>query len=447
MKQKRLLTVAVLVCAAFLSTAVPVLAQIEAFIMPESDFLRVEGQLSVAPNSSRFSLRLFPNAQITVLWTEGMEDYIVERGVLGTIVTVNLRDPEGQRSLHLAYEGFLDLHSGDPLVLDKDAMWFPEFSIPIVLPEVVPSYPDHWHLIYDEPLGSYPVLVLSTEQDSEFQIGMDWTDPAQREPQLEPVLELELELEPELELELEPEPEPPTQDIPSPVYTPEPVLEHQLPSVSLSSTAGTDSELGNMILRFDKAISTQDEDLLTALVNPDLQRLGLVEYLLAIPPRLLPVESQIKTIEFLEEGAKVGITIYSGGESLYDAHMIWTKLEDTWLISKFMMHPHLQPAPQALLASLEGFVAELQAAVSSGDSELIEEKLGLRDPAERLLAVEFFQKLNGQEPWQTFITNPSQFQLLVLVKQSPITHVVVSLELAPDLTGWRVATFDALPIN
>ena len=73
-----------LIVAALFCAAGQVHAQIQAFLLPESNFLRVEGELAIAPTSPRFSLRLFPNAQITALWTEGIADYTVDRAYQGT---------------------------------------------------------------------------------------------------------------------------------------------------------------------------------------------------------------------------------------------------------------------------------------------------------------------------------------------------------------------------
>ena len=60
--------------------SVPTQAAVNVLFMPESGFLRVEGSITMDPQTTRPSLLLFPNAQITMIWVDGLQDYKVDRG-------------------------------------------------------------------------------------------------------------------------------------------------------------------------------------------------------------------------------------------------------------------------------------------------------------------------------------------------------------------------------
>lgn len=418
-----------LIVAALFCAAGQVHAQIQAFLLPESNFLRVEGELAIAPTSPRFSLRLFPNAQITALWTEGIADYTVDRGLLGTLVTVRLNDYGSEKMLYLGYEGFVDYGAEDPLILDRDRLWFPEFSIPTAEPELELIVPEGWYRLEVYNPG-YPTVVLSRDSEMEWELDLA-LQPVEPEVEHSPLLPSE----PEPELELEPEPLP----LPSP--------SQQEVALTVIPDALYD-EVSNLVLRLDTAISQRDEALLRELVGQELQADGLVDYFTAAPQQILPVESQIRTL--VVEGAEgyVEATIFSRGQPLYDTEMHWAGDGlGSWVLTEFSMHPHTPSAPQALLDSLRGFADQLQRAVATGSAPHIEELVGITDPQERAAAVKLLMDLNTAEPWEVFVVEPHQFRLLTLIRHSPRTHVAASLRLMPDPTGWRIAALEALPVN
>lgn len=436
-------------CAAFLCASTLAHAQIQAFIMPDSGFLRVDGQVTINPAGPQFSLRLFPGAQVTVLWTEGIEDYSIDRGFLGTVVTVRLREYGSARELHLAYEGFLALQN-DPLTLGRDSLWFPEFSIPVEVSQFFIQHPDDWHLY--QPQDSYPVLVLSTQSDldiNKVQIVKEPIAPAEpppfpdeEAPSPEPAQTELAQIEP---MQVEPAqaesiPEPPAAE-------PIPSAEPPAPPISLAVRSdGPAGELSNLIVRWDEAVSARNVDFLTAHIGAELRKQGLVDYLKNIPSAVLPLESQITNLEITERDGTLTTIMISGGQPLYDAFMVWIKIADGWELQRFTMHPHQPAAPQGLIDSIKGYVRELQEAAAV-DREVIEELLGLPEPAQRAIAVSLFQGLNKEEPWQVIVTNPREFRATILVRHSPRTDVAIDLELAAEPTGWRVASFHAYPIN
>lgn len=405
-------------CAVFLCASTFAHAQIQAFIMPESGFLRVDGQVTINPTGPQFSLRLFPGAQLTVLWTEGIEDYSIDRGYLGTVVTVRMREYGSERVLHLAYEGFL-AEQTDPLTLGRDSLWFPEFSIPMQVSEFFISHSDGWHLYQLE--DSYPVLVLSTQAELD-------------------ITKVQMAQEPVLPAQPLPPPEEP--EIPE-----TPAVEPPPPPISMAiRTDGPAQELSGLIVLWDEAVSARDTEFLGAHVSRKLAEQGLVNYLSRVPAWMVPIESQIKSLEMTDADGYLSTVVFSSGKPLYDAYMKWSRVENNWELSEFAMHPHQPGAPQGLIDSISGFVDELQKAVAAG-STVLEEKLGLPDPAQRQLAVDFFQNLNTTEPWLVVITNPREFHTTILVKHSPRTDVAVELELTAEPTGWRIASFNAYPIN
>lgn len=120
-------------------------AEVQVFFLPESGFLRVHGEVMMRPVSSTPSFLVFPTAQITELWADELVAYDVQRGSHGTVVTLTLRQARPQL-FSFAYEGFLNLENIQGF-LDRNSLWFPEFSFPIDSVEVKVELPEHWKLV------------------------------------------------------------------------------------------------------------------------------------------------------------------------------------------------------------------------------------------------------------------------------------------------------------
>ena len=366
-------------------------------------------------------------------WTEGITDYTVDRGVLGTLVTVRLSSYESERTLYLGYEGFLELDQEDALILGRDELWFPEFSIPTSEPKLIFGFPEGWHQVVSAIDHSYPTLILTRHPDRDWDADLTAriTEPELPTMVTEPLVT---------------EPEPVPDHLPS---LPPPIPEPTPPQVALSVVPdAVYGELSNLVLRMDRAISQQDTAALAELVGPRLQAAGLIEYFSAVPSHILPVESQIRDLVVTDAEGIVKATMFSRGRPTYDLEMRWMADQaGSWQLAEFAMHPHEPAAPQALIDSLKGFVAQLREAAAAGDAYQIEEVLGLSDPGQRGMAIEFLLALNAEEPWEVFVTDPDQFRLQVLVRHSVRTHIVLNLELAPEPTGWRIASFHAQALN
>jgi len=443
MRKKRFLT-AFLLCAALLGAWAQARAQVQVFIQPESGFLRVEGDISITPTSSRFFLRLFPNAQITALWTEGIADYTVDRGLLGTLVTVTLNEYGSTMTLSLGYEGFLDFGEQDPIVLGRDALWYPEFSIPTAEPSFNLSLWGEWHALAS-PEGGYPVVVLT--RDPELQ----W-DTALSGRQVQHLDRSNVTQPPFLALPLpEEEPEEVPREVLDAEQAPEPAPQPAAPQPQVALTLVSDArydEVSNLVLLLDRAIAERDTAGLKELISPALQADGLVDYLAAAPVPLLPLASQIRELVVQGQESFAAATMFSRGVPVYDTEMQWNLDESgRWVLAKFRMHPHVPTAPDTLASSIRQFVEELQAAAAAGSAAAIEESLAVSDAAERKMALDFLLGLNTDEPWELFVTSPQQPQVLVLVKHTPRTHVALELELVPGPTGWQIAAFKALPVD
>ena len=63
---------------------------------------------------------LWTEASLTILWTEVSWAPWLPYASAAT----------SERTLYLGYEGFLELDQEDALILGRDELWFPEFSIP-----------------------------------------------------------------------------------------------------------------------------------------------------------------------------------------------------------------------------------------------------------------------------------------------------------------------------
>ena len=120
-------------------------AEVKVFYLPDNGYLRVEGQLAMEPSSAPLSFLVFPNAQITEFWVEGLENYQIERGAQGTVVTFSVGTLAHSPILDLSYEGFLSL-KGNQITLDRDTLWFPEFSFPVRPPTFTAELPQEWEI-------------------------------------------------------------------------------------------------------------------------------------------------------------------------------------------------------------------------------------------------------------------------------------------------------------
>ncbi len=139
-------------------------AGVQVFFLPDSGFLRVHGEVTMRPASSSPSFLLFPTAQITELWADELGEYTVQRGSHGTMVTLSLLRVRPQ-TLSFSYEGFLDLE-GTELFLDRNSLWFPEFSFPIEETQVEVDLPSDWILVeWQSYPPMYPALVVRDTKD------------------------------------------------------------------------------------------------------------------------------------------------------------------------------------------------------------------------------------------------------------------------------------------
>lgn len=138
-------------------------AEVQVLFLPDSGFLRVHGEVVMEPITSSPSFMLFPTAQITELWADELMEYTTERGAHGTMVSLSLREVRSQ-TLSFAYEGFLDLN-GTELFLDRDSLWFPEFSFPIDGSQVNMELPSDWFVEWQSHPPLYPTLTVRDTRD------------------------------------------------------------------------------------------------------------------------------------------------------------------------------------------------------------------------------------------------------------------------------------------
>ena len=134
-------------------------AEVQVFFLPESGFLRVQGEVTIRPVTTSPSFMLFPGVQITELWADELREYNIQRDAHGTTVSLSLRQARPQ-VLSLAYEGFLDLQIGQVL-LDRSTLWFPEFPFPFGNAEIDVTLSEDWEIVnwHSQP-PMYPSLLL-----------------------------------------------------------------------------------------------------------------------------------------------------------------------------------------------------------------------------------------------------------------------------------------------
>lgn len=210
-------------------------AEVSVFFLPESGFLRVQGEVTIRPAIASPSFMLFPGVQITELWADELQEYNVQRGMHGTMVSLSLRQVRPQ-VLSFAYEGFLDLQ-GSQYLLDRSTLWFPEFSFPFENAQIDLVLPDSWEIVnWQSQAPMYPSLVI---RDTTAALAED----------VAPVIPVQDELSSRIQMQL---------------------------------------------ARLTSAVNQRHVTEIEALLSPSLKETGLARYLASIPPSYGSISSELQ---------------------------------------------------------------------------------------------------------------------------------------------------------
>lgn len=386
-------------------------AQVEVFYLPDSGFLRVTGEVLMEPTSTSLSFLVFPNAQITEFWADGLVDYSIHRGAQGTIVTFALREAIPQ-SLSFSYEGFLESQGGQ-ITLGREQLWFPEFSFLSQNPEVKVQLPLTWEfsaegLVETSVQGSFQVIAWQTEQNRypTFQA----TNPTM------PLIEIVEEV---------------VESLPEP----------NIPKVSEDI-----SRIQMQITRLTSAMSRRSVVDLEQLLSPQLQEEELAHYLADLPAYYGSVASQvISTPEHASGEFEVIFSTERG--SRYLASMTWQDESGSMQLATFRMTPFQAEVPHEVVASVEGFLLELQNAIKTGDDTRLEALVepGVVQDTQQVLA--FLSSLDANVPWTMEHLNLDPFTVLVFVPHSQNTRLLLNLKLIPGQYHWLIHSIQVLPLS
>ena len=408
-----------LILCLILSVAGTAGAEVSVFYQPDSGYLRVEGQLTIQPTVAPLSLLIFPNAQITEFWVEGLEDYRLERGPQGTLVSFSMGENVHSTLLDLSYEGFLPL-KGDHIILNRDTLWFPEFSFPISPPTFTAELPLEWEISVGNELH---------REVKNFSSLIKWQPLAQSYPQFTVDRSGPLQKE-----------ETATLETPQPIMKPqpEPQGEQQPP------TAEFLSRIQIQVARLVNLINTRDVQGIESLVNTALQKQGLPKYLASVPKTYGGTTSEFLTEPtFAEEPFQVVFITQKGSRFL--ATMSWQETDGTMILQTFSLIPAGQQIPLVIKQSLTAFIQSLHTAVQMGNKTKLESSINSERPVE--LISEFLSTLNTDVTWEVKYVALEPLSITVLIPHSPRTKLLLNVGLVPGEEDWLIDTLDVVPLR
>ena len=406
--------------------SLPAQAAVNALFLPDSGFLRVEGNLTVDPQTTHLSFLLFPNAQITMVWMDGLRDYSVDRGTLGTIVTLVVPEYTSPQELSFSYEGFIQQDSLQEITMDRDMTWFPEFSFPTEVPLIKLELPLEWHLLeptttdasiqdnfrtfaWKPAFGTYPEFTISPA-----------ADPADDKNTVVVT-------------------EPNTYD---------PTINFDEGDYSVQSDPAVDyrhQELMEFMTYFDELLNNREQSVIELILSNELVNNGLGQYLGALPMRYGTVYSEIISMYVREELAAVQAVIYAHNTPRFQTTMTLENQGYTWMITEFSMSPYTPTPPPELHDSLVNFSEQLREAVEAQSMEEVDQFLAMEGPA-RDQARTFLLSINADVSWNVRMASSDPVGLTLLIQHSPRTSLIVNFQLTPGSTGWQIKSLEAFPI-
>ena len=390
----------------------PAEAGVDVLFLPDTGFLRVESEFTIEPISSQLSFILFPQAQITSFWIDGLQDYQVERGFLGTIITFTIADYSQPQTLVFSYEGFL---TPDPasFKFDRDTLWFPEFSFPIRTPSFQVQIPQGWSLFVPEKLEAW-------EQGSD-QI-FSWRPLSSAYPHFT-VLRDRTPLPPGPEIAAQ------TEELGQTPFSRE-----------LKDESARAEEL---LFLFTTQVNARNTEELDKMFSTQLQKRGLAQYLSAFPEHYGTFSAEfLQAPQGLEKPLSVIFTAEKGQR--FRGTMLWTAQQGQWQLKDFSLAPYFPPVAPELQASLTGFVHKLSQAIRTKTAESVTKFVALPEEQQDK-AVAFLLSLNPRQRWSLEYIALEPLAITILIPHSRRTTLLLNLRLVPGTENWLIDSKQCIP--
>ncbi|HHT91342.1 MAG: hypothetical protein QM451_04840 [Bacillota bacterium] len=361
------------------------LAQAEVFFLPESGFLRVQLEVTMEPGSAAPSFLLFPSAQITELWADELREYNIQRSAHGTVVTLSLQQVRRQ-TLNLSYEGFLSPRNSEVL-LDRDSLWFPEFSFAIESPQIHFTLPDDWSLVswQSEP-PFYPALTVRSTALAAADQPLTETPPLV---------------------------DPPTR-------------------------AGA-SRMQMQVTRLTNSINQRNVGEIEALLSHPLRQAGLGQYLASLPSSYGRVTSSAQDEHTILFSTDRGFR--------YQASVLWQERGDRLELVSFALTPQGPDLPREVLHSVEEFVGAMRLAVQAANEDRLLSLLNPSIAQGQGDVLQFLLSLNPVVPWTVEYAVLEPFAITVFVPHAERTKLLLNLELSPGQNHWVIDRLEVVPVG
>lgn len=374
--------------------------QVQVFYLPESGFMRVEGQIKIEPSQTSLSCVMFPGAQITEFWADEMAEYQIEPGPRGTMVAFRIYKP-GLQTLTFSYEGFLDPKTTQ-VTLGRDNLWFPEFGFPIKAPLITMELPAGWELMFEHSLeksaektfrvSGYPIVTVTNTN-------ITWSEklpfPQDNKPSANEILAQEY----------------------------------------LSKTQ-------MQVTRLTTAMSHRHETEIRTLLGVELLEKGLAQYLASLPRYYGGVTSEFLTKPSRgHDEFQVRFSTEKGPQFL--ASMVWQEKDAGIKLEKFRLTPYGFQVPDELFASLEVFLRHLEWVVQAKNQ--VQLKALIADNLDQDHLVEFFISLGVLTPWSIQYTALEPFGITVFVPHSRDLKLLLNIGLIPGEQNWLIHSLEVIP--
>lgn len=400
-KTSLMLTLALVVCLGTLAHA-----SVSVFFMPDSGYLKVAGQITIEPTVETMMLLLFPHAQITEFWIEGLQTYELERVTQGTLINFTLAQPGQENILSLSYEGFLPLQ-GDQINLDRDTLWFPEFSFPAKTSIVRAEVPQGWDVTLFDQKNNYPTLTI-TRLNGENEVKFSESNlevPEEKTP-------LDLKLSPSLA----------------------PTQEEFLSKIQIQVT------------RLVNQINLRNLQGLQNIIGDQLKTKGLPSYLATLPKSYGTISSEFRsTPSFPEEPFQIVLSTQKGPRFL--ATMSWLEQEDRMLLEEFSLTPLGQAIPLVVEESLAEFVEQIQTASQNQDRDFLLSMIDNHSSIDEYKIAEFIINLNSAQQWELRYISLDPLSITIVVKQTTESSLLLNVGLLPGEDHWLIKTLDVIPLR
>lgn len=427
---KRILVFSVLLLI-LISNVLAKSPETELFLLPDQGFIRVDAHLLLDINEKRFTFKLFPDAQITAVWTPKLAGYSLERTAYYTLVTVELEELNEQVFfLDLSYEGFIDGYHDNQQNLDSELLWFPLFDKPFAnLPFKMTIPKEHSPIIkYDTVVQElsaysifswevndlhYPVILFSEQTVAKDKVTPEIQEPASDEPEIT-------------------EPEVIEQEVIEPDVTEQEGTEQESTEPDVSRSALLDT-----IKAWDEAVSNKNHQILSLLIHSDFpNKEQYLEFLMKKPVQG-GIVTEFEDITMESSHAVINGYLVEAGVANYSIYAKWVLANDQWFLRDLKMIPTIAP-------ELEKWVNQLITAMTKKNLIWLDQHLlieNYRQSHDRLSLIQFLITVNIDDSNWHIQGLPNEGYQLTLIAQEEETGARLGLvySLVPDQSDWKIA--------